>query len=571
MRFIVTSDTHENGANIRKVVEYAQKSGITRVVDCGDLHGSIESFEGVKLNAVYWARASGAMDSERFYRAIGRIDGIVHENGTCFKLEEILGFIQHNLAEYEQQIPQSQIEMANAALDEVAAAIQGRDFTRFIFFGHTHTPHFNNDGKSIAINPGTTGLEHSESTFAVVDTEKGTVEFRDMRDTIVTVPFEGEFAQVRELRNGRYIAKLKNGREVFVYKEKGQEKRTEDYARIFNAANGQHGLSMKVLTDNGKQQLILGGWKSKAFDKIGNTFNEYDAKSEPTGRYKAYVAQKTVKGKAKEVLVVGEKERESKAFDKISDVSPIVKEGLVAFVGKTKSEDYTEDRALWEQDKNYVDNLVVNNKVVKSGAAVSQLEELADGFAAKMGQRGKQSVLRVGLDGTVAEGATYESISVLEKKDGKLVYVAKNEGKMFVVVDGVEQMKHDAPKGSWDHDIRRVEIADGKLAYITRDAGETALFFEGREVARAPVKDKYSGDGISDAKIVGGKLAYVVKSPEGVSRVIYDGRTIAEDAKIDWIAVRDGNLAYRKGNDWYSADGNKIANGNNADEAGAEE
>ena len=78
MKTIIASDTHEKAEEIEKIVQFAKANGIDTVLDAGDLHGNIESYRGVNVHAVYWEKASGAMNRGNFSRGIQSIDGTMH-------------------------------------------------------------------------------------------------------------------------------------------------------------------------------------------------------------------------------------------------------------------------------------------------------------------------------------------------------------------------------------------------------------------------------------------------------------------------------------------------------------
>ncbi|MEK6845902.1 MAG: metallophosphoesterase family protein, partial [Nanoarchaeota archaeon] len=118
MKAIIVSDTHKNGENIKKIVEYAKKKKISCVLDAGDLHGEISSYDGIKLHAVYWRNASGAMDEWDFRRGVEEIGGTVRGHGSSFVLNGIPIFMQHNLAEYNKDLPKEKLSGAQAVLEE---------------------------------------------------------------------------------------------------------------------------------------------------------------------------------------------------------------------------------------------------------------------------------------------------------------------------------------------------------------------------------------------------------------------------------------------------------------------
>ena len=216
MKAIIVSDTHKNGKAIEDIVKFAQENNILTVFDAGDLHGKISMYEGVNLHAVYWREASGAMERSEFHYEVSSIGGKVHENSSAFKLEDTLIFMQHNLADYEQIIPKERLAAANEALDRLASQSSEENLKRYILFGHTHTPHFLDDGKSVAINP---GWADSNNIFAVLDTDNNSIEYRTKDKVLLRIDEDSDIKHFRDFRDNKYIAKLENNKEVFVYNE----------------------------------------------------------------------------------------------------------------------------------------------------------------------------------------------------------------------------------------------------------------------------------------------------------------------------------------------------------------
>jgi len=552
MKILITSDTHQDGAAILRAVKYARDHQIDTVVDCGDLHGDIDSFRGIKLHSVYWDKAISGMPRRDFFREVSAIGGTVHENGTTFKLEDMLAFIQHDLAEREDEIPEKRLAHANEMLDEAAEAINAKDLKRFIFFGHTHNPHFNDDGKSIAINPGATGL--GEGCFAVLDLGNNTLEYRNEKSSLTSVQIGGDVIQMREIRPRSHIERLRTGNEVFVYHKQEQEKRTEEFAQILSALNSfDGGLTMQVVNAEGKQQIIKGNFRSKGQDSIGPAFEEFDAKGNHTGRYQAYVAGKNLGDSHKEVLVICPEETESVTFDKIKKINPIIQDGVVIFVGQTKTADFRADRGSYEQDLNYSDSLVFNNEVVASYPIIEDLKFGTKKAVFKAKQKKEQMVVTVDLERRVQEGKRYESVEGLSDSQGNLIYVAKNDGKMFVVLNGVEQTQHEYDPKSWSQRIAMPGIINGKLAYVLDLENSATVFYDGVEVEKVAKKDSYSGGiRICEAE---GQLAYMTEDMQGHKKVVLGAKTIIEDDKLEFINCTKGKLSYRLAGKWYFADG----------------
>lgn len=152
MLIAIAADLHDNRLNWQKFNDYAAKQGIKTLLFCGDLATSdmlrqIQAdFDGtiylIAGNAeTYEADAINNTEKLSFLGRYGHILiadlqlGLIHE--PSFK-KDLLS--------------------KQANLD-------------YIFYGHTHKPWIENEGKMIIANPGTLGGVNYQASFAVLDTE----------------------------------------------------------------------------------------------------------------------------------------------------------------------------------------------------------------------------------------------------------------------------------------------------------------------------------------------------------------------------------------------------------------
>lgn len=565
MKAIITSDTHENAKAIDDIVKFAQANGISTVFDAGDLHGAIKHYEGIDLHAVYWGKASGAMDRWEFRRDVEDIGGIVHENGSTFKFEDTLIFMQHNLAGYEQIIPEERLAEANEALDRLASQSSEENPKRYILFGHTHTPHFLDDGKSIAINP---GWVDSKGVFAVLDTDNNTIEYRTKDKVLLKMDENSDIKHFRDFRMNKdtakqkeyskYIAKLKNNKEVFVYNKDGQEKRTEEFPEIISAYISKRKISMEIKTEEGLMQLLHDDFRSKTWKKIGEKFNEYDAKGKSTGNLSSYVACKDIDGKEQEILVIGKDETESLAFDKINTkIDPMIKDNFTCFIGKTRIPNEKESK--WDENKGYKQSIILNNQIAANYKIIEEVKYKDNKFIIRGEDDDKKGFIAVmNQEGKIEESKKYDSISDMELVDNNLVYIAKNNGTMFAVVNGEEQTKHDYDPESWEDGIKDAQFIGGKLTYVIKHKDRQSLFFDGKESEPVPKKDY--NDGINYVMDINGKPGYIAQAAGKNPKIIVDGQVMLEEEKIDTFMYIGSMLAYQKKmfGECFWQDGTKI-------------
>jgi predicted phosphodiesterase len=553
MRAIIASDTHKNRKGIEEIVQFAKANGIDTVFDCGDLHGEISAYSGIKLHAVYWEDAHGAMDRWEFARDICSIGGEMHENGSVFALDDLLVFMQHNFLDYdkgEHEVTPEKSAKVDAMIEDAG------DKKRLILFGHTHSQHYNNDGKAVAINPG--DVLNSDA-FAVVDTDSGTVEYWKASNLLLKVDFSSDIAQVRGLRENERIERLKSGGEVFVYKIDGNEHRTEVFPEIRSAYlhEGKQ-IRLYVKDKDNLEQLIIGDFRSRKYLSIGLYFDRF-VNGEYSDQISAYIARKEADGKKKEVLVVGKDEIESSEFDRIeSKVTPIIELDYVLFLAKTVLKEKDTSKRIWDDET--LSHIVFNDKVIATYKSVDEVKSEKGRlyFTAKDDSK-KCFVGEISLDGKIKEGKRYDSISDASINgkliDSKLVYVAKDGDSMFLVVDGVEQKKFAYDKKAWDQNIRDVCFASDKLAYKVCYANLEILVVDGKEILTAEKKSSYDSSII--LKEVDGKLAYMVKREGKNAEIILDGKTVFASDSINSFDYREGKLVYQKEawGKWFNQDG----------------
>jgi len=562
MKAIIVSDTHKERESIENIVKFAKANDIKIVLDAGDLHGAIKAYEGIEeLHTTYWEKASSTMERWEFNRDVREVGGTVHENGSTFKLDDVVIFTQHNLAEYEQELPRDKLEMAIDELDHVAKQYaqesQEKDLKKLIIFGHTHSRHLTKQDDVIAVNPGWA----AQGMFAVIDTDEGSVEYMDvMRGqkkarSVMKIDKDSDITHFRKFDFGSYIAGLKTGKEVFVFTNKDKkEVRTEEFKKVISGSNTDKGLELKIENDDNLQQLIRGDFRSKTYKKIGKSFDEYDKKGNRTGMFTGYVATKEIDGKDKKVLVIGPEETESIPFDKFKEYStPIIQKDLVCFVGQSVTEDE-------DGEEETTDQLVWNNKVIASYKSIDNTNHTQGRLFIKASAgRKKQFIAEIGPRGGVHRGKKYDSVSNVELLEDKVVYTAKEKNQMFVVIDKQEQVKYES-KG-WKDKIEDIQFIGGKLTYKVSQDGKDMVVFDEKESQKVS-SEGYGDSGIKELQDLQGKPAYITKVEEGNDQIIVNGKVRVEAETIDDFLSIGDKIIYQKGKygsgDCFWEDGTKI-------------
>lgn len=502
MKIIMTSDTHKNFKAIKSVTDFAKENGITTIVDCGDLHGSIEAYEGIDLHAVFWDEASGGMDRWDFERGMRNINATMHENGSLFQLEDNVAFyIQHNLAGYESIIPEEAWKTAKERLEQFDDNVN-----KFVAFGHTHNFHYNNEDGIIAINPSSLGLGEDKA-FVILDTETGELEYRNLEQTILKIDKDFEFNRVSSLSriakdSVRFVGKLKSsGNEVI----QTGDRRTAEHKKIKSIEAMIDGVPMyTAVQDNGNQVLICNGEiVAREYKEILRVQTEYE-NHEPVG-VEVFSA---VKENGKQVYVLPDG-TESREFHELVDFKgPHFVDGKLCFVAKNH-----------EKGKNLV---ILGDKTIGQYKSVSGIVPLEDKVAVIVNRKfknkkkqdpavpswaGQQPIRKQYIDFDGKKTKMYEDINRYSVTliGGKLAFIATEGDESFVVHNGVEKTRHNTQ--GWGNKINQLTDVGGKVGYIYEQKNESKVIVDGKVVR--------DGEGVIEfAQLHTGAMAYKIRGEE---------------------------------------------------------
>lgn len=265
MKAIIVSDTHEDVKAIEKIVDYAKKNDISTIFHAGDLEKGIDKFEGLDLHVVYFSGAVGGLKRDDFYSQVESIKGKIHCNESIFRLEDCLIYMQHDLADKEKEINRDRVRGAKRVLNYLAEEYPDEDLKEYIFFGHTHKLNITKDGlfndyrktlphdveeqrkeygkEPVAINP---GISFGDANFVVLDTDKDTIEYMTPEKSLLKIDKESDIKHVRSFYDGRYIARLDNGREIYVK----DGIRSEEFSKIDEIRRKEEGITeLGILTN----------------------------------------------------------------------------------------------------------------------------------------------------------------------------------------------------------------------------------------------------------------------------------------------------------------------------------
>ncbi len=148
MKIAIISDTHDNLANFRKIIEWLNNEKIKLILHCGDVSSQETLNEIKKL-----------------------FDG---------EIKIVRGNADVNLID----IPEfSEIELKSGLIvfthfpDKARQLIETKKY-KIVFYGHTHRPWKESIGDCLLINPGEAGGQFYKPTFAIYDTEKDKIELK---------------------------------------------------------------------------------------------------------------------------------------------------------------------------------------------------------------------------------------------------------------------------------------------------------------------------------------------------------------------------------------------------------
>ncbi len=158
MKIAIISDSHDNVANVKRVVDWLNRENIKLILHCGDvctratLKEGFSSFSG-EIN-ITLGNADARHDLE-----IGKI-----ENANIFS--------------GVKEIKIGNKKIAFNHFPEVAEDIARKGKYDIVFHGHTHKPWESQVGNCRVVNPGELAGVFHKPTFAVYDTETDKLELK---------------------------------------------------------------------------------------------------------------------------------------------------------------------------------------------------------------------------------------------------------------------------------------------------------------------------------------------------------------------------------------------------------
>jgi len=160
MIIAIFSDSHDDGQNLKQLLNYCYQKKINTLLFCGDLANE-ETLEYLATN---------------FSGQIFMVGG----NADLFDIREVKKY--SNII-YEEKVLRAKLGALKIIavhkpkeLEEILATTN--EYFDFAFCGHTHRPDMKKKRQTIIANPGTLNGPVSQASFAVLDTETKKLELK---------------------------------------------------------------------------------------------------------------------------------------------------------------------------------------------------------------------------------------------------------------------------------------------------------------------------------------------------------------------------------------------------------
>jgi len=165
MEICLISDSHDNVANLEKLINWLNKNNISILIHAGDLC------------------ASSVLTKTLAPKFKGQIHLILGNISDPISLERVANQLP-NVSYYGQkgEVKIADKEIAFVHFKEEAEKLAAEDNYNLIIFGHSHQPEVYKINQTQLVNPGTIGGLYNIATFALYDTEKQTIKIKKLDD-----------------------------------------------------------------------------------------------------------------------------------------------------------------------------------------------------------------------------------------------------------------------------------------------------------------------------------------------------------------------------------------------------
>lgn len=153
-KIAITSDIHNNLANLKKVLDYCASNKVRTIICCGDL-ANVETLDFLNDN----------FSGEIYYTFGNMDDGQMQEYHFKKKYKNTFIFKKFGEAKIENK------SIAFVHYPDKARELCESGKYDFVFHGHTHKPWTEKIGNCTLLNPGNVANEIYPPTFAVWETD----------------------------------------------------------------------------------------------------------------------------------------------------------------------------------------------------------------------------------------------------------------------------------------------------------------------------------------------------------------------------------------------------------------
>ncbi len=166
MRIAILSDSHDNVANLEKIIAWLNQEKISIMIHAGDV-----AAPGVLIKVL----------GPKFPGQIHLINGNVGDPELLGELAKGFANVKYYGHEGELEIDGQRIALTH--FPERAEELARTGKYDLAVFGHSHQAEIKKIGQTLLLNPGTSGGLFAEPTFALYDTEKREGEIINVADT----------------------------------------------------------------------------------------------------------------------------------------------------------------------------------------------------------------------------------------------------------------------------------------------------------------------------------------------------------------------------------------------------
>lgn len=162
MKITIISDTHDNVANLERVIDWIKKEKVKTIIHCGDIFKPETIKEALKIfrGKIYIIFSSADADFSKIPEdSFGKLPRV--------KIYEEFG-----------ELRKDGKKIAFCHFPEMAQELAQRQQYDFVFYGHTHKPWFKKVGKTKLVNPGNLSGIFYKPTFAVYNTKTNKLELK---------------------------------------------------------------------------------------------------------------------------------------------------------------------------------------------------------------------------------------------------------------------------------------------------------------------------------------------------------------------------------------------------------